>query len=186
MKRALSLAFAFLFLACSVRVLDAREGGPRAIPLVDQHGVRFTLNELRGLPVLVTFVATRCTDACPIATAMFSRLDEGLRRARVAATLVEVTLDPEYDTPFVMHQYANAARAGDSGWRLASGTPADVRSLMRAFHVTATRGRDGVPDVHSSFVYLLDPQGKQTRTLLLSTSLVDEALRALKPALAAR
>jgi len=175
-----------MVLACSARVLDAREEDPRAIPLVDQHGVRFTLGDLRGLPVLVTFVATRCTDACPIATAMFSRLDERLHRARVAATLVEVTLDPAYDTPFVMQQYARTSFAGASDWRLASGTPANVRSLMRALHVTATRGRDGIPDVHSSFVYVLDSQGKQSRMLLLSTNLVDEALRALKSDVAYR
>jgi len=172
-----------IFLACSVRVLDAREEDPRTIPLVDQHGVHFTLGDLRGLPVLVTFVATRCTDACPISTAMFSRLDDRLHRARVAATLVELTLDPAYDTPFVMQQYARTYSAGASDWRLASGTPTNVRALMRAFHVIAAKGRDGVPDVHSSFVYFFDSQGKQSRTLLLSTNLVDEALHALKPAL---
>jgi cytochrome oxidase Cu insertion factor (SCO1/SenC/PrrC family) len=175
-----------MVLACSARVLDAREEDPRTIPLVDQHGVRFTLGDLHGLPVLVTFVATRCTDACPIATAMFSRLDERLHRKRVAATLVEVTLDPAYDTPFVMQQYASTYFAGASDWRLASGTPANVHALMRAFHVTAVKGRDGIPDVHSSFVYIFDSQGKQSRTLLLSTNLVDDALRALKPAVAYR
>jgi protein SCO1/2 len=181
------LAFTFLiFLACSARVLDAREEGPRAIPLVDQYGVRFRLTDLRGSPVLVTFVATRCTDACPITTVMFSRLEERLHGARVAATLVEVTLDPAYDTPFVMQQYANKFGARSADWRLASGKPADVRALMRAFGVTAVKGRDGVPDVHSSFVYVLDAKGRQSRALLLSTNLVDEALRALKPDVAYR
>lgn len=167
-------------------MLDAREEDPRGVPLVDQRGVRFSLSDLRGLPVLVTFVATRCTDACPIATAMFSRLDERLHRARVAATLVEVTLDPDYDTPFVMHQYANTYGAGASGWRLASGKPADVRRLMRGFHVTAERDHHGVPDVHSSYVYVFDAQGKPSRTLLLSTNLVDDALHVLRPGIAGR
>ena len=184
-QRVLALTL-LAILACSARVLGAREEDPRAIPLVDQHGVRFKLNDLRGSPVLVTFVATRCSDACPIATAMYSRLNERLRHARVTATLVEVTLDPLYDTPFVMQQYANTYSAGSGSWRLASGSPADVRALMRAFGVSAVKGPDGVPDVHSSFVYFLDARGKRSRTLLLSTNLVDDALRALRPAVASR
>jgi cytochrome oxidase Cu insertion factor (SCO1/SenC/PrrC family) len=178
MMRVCALAAILLtFLACSVRVLDAREDDPRAIPLVDQHGMRFRLKDLRGSPVLVTFVATRCSDACPIATAMYSRLNERLHRARVAATLVEVTLDPAYDTPFVMQHYAHTYGAGNATWRLASGTPSDVRALMRAFGVTAEKNASGVPDLHSSFVYFLDARGKMSRTLMLSTNLVDDALR---------
>jgi cytochrome oxidase Cu insertion factor (SCO1/SenC/PrrC family) len=39
--------------------------------LVDQRNAPFSLHELRGAPVLVTFVATRCRDVCPIANALF-------------------------------------------------------------------------------------------------------------------
>jgi|GEM_PF-819506 len=175
-----------MFLACTVRVVGAREDGPWAIPLSDQHGVRFTLGSLRGSPALVTFVATRCTDACPIATVLFSRLNDRLHRSRIRATLIEVTLDPEHDTPFVMQQYAYSSGAGSADWRLASGPPSNVRALMRSFGVTAVKGRDGVPDVHSSFVYVLDKKGRLTRTFLLSTNFVDEALRGLEAVVAER
>jgi len=175
-----------MFLACTVRVVGAREEGPWAIPLSDQHGVRFTLGSLRGSPALVTFVATRCTDACPIATALFSKLKDRLHQRGVHATLVEVTLDPEHDTPFVMQRYASSFGANSADWRLASGSQAAVRSLMRAFHVTAVKDGRGIPEVHSSFVYVFDKQGKLSRTMLLSTNFVDEAMRALATAVAER
>ena len=66
--------------------------------LVDQRGTPFTLRGLRGEPVVLAFVATRCSDACPIADAMFAQL----ARRGVRAQFVTITLDPSYDTPFVM------------------------------------------------------------------------------------
>jgi cytochrome oxidase Cu insertion factor (SCO1/SenC/PrrC family) len=170
-----------MVLACAAPALGARESDPRALPLVDQRGARFTLGALHGRPSLVTFVATRCSDACPIATALFSRLRDRLHRANIAATLVEITLDPDHDTPFVMQRYAQSYGAGTThDWRFASGAVTDVVALQRALGVTVHRGRDGVPDVHSGLVYVLDSQGRLSHTLPLSTALVEEAMRALR------
>jgi cytochrome oxidase Cu insertion factor (SCO1/SenC/PrrC family) len=153
---------------------------PLRIPLVDQHGAGFSLAALRGRPVVVTFVASRCTDACPIANAMFSRLNDRLGKGPKRAVLLTVTLDPAYDSPFVMAQVARSFQADARSWKLASGRVKDVRALMGAFGVEAQPGRDGIPDAHTSFVYVLDSHGHLARTLLLSTDLVDEATKALR------
>jgi protein SCO1 len=157
--------------------------GLRLPPLMDQRGTQVSLAQMRGAPVLVTFVATRCTDACPIATALFERVRERLQRRGMRATLLEVTLDPEHDTPFVLARYARSYGAGDAAdWRFAGGSPAAVRTWMRTFGVTAQVGAAGVPDVHSSFVYVLDGHGRQKQTMLLSSNLVDESVHALAQA----
>lgn len=177
-----SLPILLMLLACAAPALGARENDSQSLSFVDQRGARFTLGALHGRPSLVTFVATRCSDACPIATALFSRLRDRLRHDRIGVTLVEFTLDPEYDTPFVMQRYARTYGAGTLGdWKFASGTPADVSALMHAFGVTVWRGSGGVPDVHSGFVYILNEQGHLAHTLPLSTNLVSEALHALRP-----
>jgi protein SCO1/2 len=175
-----------LLLALAAPAFGAAGDGPRSIALVDQRGARFSLDDLRGRPVMVTFVATRCTDACPIATALYSQLAARLRRAHVDATLLEVTLDPQYDTPFVMERYAQRYDGGGPAWRFASGAPGDVRAVMRAFGVTAVKDGRGIPEVHSTFAYLIDPRGKLTRTFLVSTNLVDEAMRVLTRMVALR
>jgi protein SCO1 len=149
-------------------------------PLVDQLGAHFRIADLRGKPVAVTFVASRCTDACPIANAQFARLQERLTRGHIAATLLTVTLDPAYDTPFVMAAQAHQYGADGRIWRLASGMQSDVRAVMHAFNVTAEANGNGAPEVHSSFVYILSARGKLARTLLLSTNLPDEATAALR------
>jgi len=167
-----------LVLLCTAFARGAQD--PRAIALVDQHGTPFSLATLRGEPVAVTFVASRCTDVCPMSNAMFSSLAKKLARDGKPAVLVTITLDPRYDTPFVMSRLARQFDADSGRWRLASGPEKNVRALMRAFGVVVGNDKTGVPDAHSSFVYVLDRRGRLTRTLLLSTHLVDDAARALE------
>lgn len=175
------LAAVLLALACA---LPAQAGVrlPSALraPLLDQHGTAFRIADLVGRPVVVTFVATRCSDACPIADAMFSRLQSRLRRDHTRASLLTVTLDPGYDSPFVMGRFAREYDADARVWRLASGSPADVRAVMAAFGVVARPDRNGIPDAHTSFVYVLDSHGRLARTLLLSTNVVDEVAKLLR------
>ncbi len=143
----------------------AHASSPADTVLVDQRGAAFTLSALRGSPLVVAFVATRCTDACPLVGALFAQL----ARARIAAELVTITLDPGYDTPFVMSRYARAWGALAPHWRMASGKPAAVETVIAALGVQ--RAAD---DVHSTFVYCLDARGRLVQTLPLSTDTARE------------
>jgi protein SCO1/2 len=153
---------------------------PRTIPLVDQRGATFRLNDLAGEPTVVTFVASRCSDACPIANALFSKTNKQLQRDGLAAHLVTVTLDPGYDTPAVMSRVAKRYGVAPSAWRFASGRPSDVRSLMRSLGVDAQADARGIPDQHTTFVYVLDRKVLLQRTLLLSTDLTNEIEAAVR------
>jgi cytochrome oxidase Cu insertion factor (SCO1/SenC/PrrC family) len=134
------------------------------LPLVDQNGARFALNDLRGRPAVVSFIATRCTDTCPITDAVFSKLARDRGRER----LVTITLDPKYDTPFVMARHARELNAPAEKWRVASGSPRDVAKILAAFGIVLEYDKDGVPDAHSSFIYVFDAAGHLKKTLPLS------------------
>src|SRR5665213_993702 len=101
-----------LAVLCAALARGAQAADPTHVALVDQTGARFTFADLRGGPVIVTFVATRCSDACPIADSIFARLAQRNLRAR----LVTITLDPRYDTPFVMAHYARELGADRRRW----------------------------------------------------------------------
>src|SRR5581483_9943044 len=95
------LVLAFALAVASVPgafAFAAPAGDPRDVALVDQMGATFTLRDLRR-PAAIAFVATRCSDACPVTTAVFARLAARLAAERVAATLVSITLEPREDTP---------------------------------------------------------------------------------------
>lgn len=189
MGRAISTRRAALALALAIASAFATPGLARAsdvrdAALVDQFGARFTLRDLAGAPSAIAFVASRCGDACPIVDAEFSLLHARLRREGRPARLVTITLDPTYDTPFVFAKLARANRAPSDGtWRFASGSPEIVRRVMRSFGVTTHSGPGGVPDVHDTFVYVLDRNARLATTFLLSTTVAaaaDAAMQTLR------
>lgn len=168
-----------IVLACAVRPGDARAEDPRQIGLVDQNGATFRLRDLAGTPTLITFVASRCNDACPIANAAFFRLRARFTRERRRVRLVTITLDPTFDTPFVMAGVGRRFSAEPERWRFASGPVGNVRAILRAFAIRPRAGKDGVPEQHATFVYVLNDRVELIRTLLLSTALGEDAERAL-------
>jgi protein SCO1 len=151
---------------------------PPSVTLVDQTGHRFQLADIKGRPSVVTFIATRCKDTCPISDALFSKLS----RDRVPALLLTITLDPAYDTPFVMARHARDLHAQPDLWRVASGSPHDIARLLSEFGVVREFDRDGIPDAHSSFIYVFDADGKLAKTLPLSTNSLAEVRAAVKRA----
>jgi cytochrome oxidase Cu insertion factor (SCO1/SenC/PrrC family) len=151
-------------------------GDVSTIPLVDQNDAAFTLRDLRGHPLVLTFVATRCTDACPIANAVFAQLQRDLQERRLDARLATVTLDPRYDTPFVLARTARELGADAALWRFGGGNVRDVERVLADFGVVTALNERGVPDVHSTYVYVLDRAGNLSRTLLLSTAIRRELL----------
>jgi protein SCO1/2 len=85
---------------------------------------------------------------------------------------VTVSLDPNYDTPFVMASYARELQARAPGWRFVTGRPANIARVLAAFGVVVERGSDGIPDAHSDFIYIIDRHGRLKTTLPLSTHAV--------------
>jgi protein SCO1 len=154
--------------------------------LVDQLGRRFTLATLHGAPVVLTFIAAHCTDACPLVNAQFSDAAHRIAAAHLRATLLTVTLDPEHDSPQTMAGIAKRFEANPKYWRLAGGAIADVHALMREFGTYSVEGRHGYRDEHTTFVYVLDARGVATHELLASSALSDDVVDAVREAQATR
>lgn len=157
------------------------KGGAHHEPrLVDQLGRHFTMTSLVGTPFAVTFVAARCTDACPLINAQFAAAAQRLHRANVRARLITITLDPQHDTPAVMSQLAQRFDADSRYWLLASGAAPEVRTILDLFGVVARQSRHGYPDEHTTFVYLFDARGNLTQTVLASSGLDQQLFDALR------
>jgi protein SCO1/2 len=144
--------------------------------LVDQTGHRFTFASLRGTPLVITFVAAHCTDACPLINAEFSQAAQRFASEHMKVKLLTITLDPEHDPPSVMRDLAMRFSANAKQWLLASGSVSDVHRVMSAFGVVAQRGRDGYADMHTTFVYYIDRKGNLLKTELASTALSTQIL----------
>ncbi len=134
--------------------------------LVDQRGEPFTLSSLRGGPVLVDFVFTRCPGPCPILTGLHRDVLAGLSEdARARVHSVSITLDPAYDTPEVLRAYAEARHLDTEGWTFVTGPVDEVDAVVRAWGVGRVRGPDGGIE-HTVATFLVDADGRIAKRYL--------------------
>jgi protein SCO1 len=160
--------------APSSRVASAQ---PR---LIDQLGRAFTLSSLRGEPLVLTFIAAHCTDACPLVNAQFADAARRIAQAHLGARLLTVTLDPEHDSPATMRNLAQRFDADPRFWLLAGGSIRDVHAVMREFGTVSEEGQRGYRDEHTTFVYVVDSAGELSQTMLASSALSDSIVDALR------
>lgn len=170
-------ALAFAVLTSNANAAPGRTAPPQG--LVDQRGDAFRIEDLRGTPTILTFVAARCTDACPLIEAQIASAAHDARTRMRNVRFLTITLDPEHDTPAVMRSIANRFDARAPRWLLLSGNPSLIHTLMRRFNVVAERGADGVPEMHTTFVYVLNSQGRTAQTLLASPDLTQQIFEAI-------
>jgi protein SCO1/2 len=124
--------------------------------LTDQSGQALRLSDLRGRTVAIDFIYTRCPmpDVCPRLSANFARVQ---KRFGEKVTLLSITLDPEYDTPEVLSDYARRWRAAP-GWHFLTGSPEAIREVAGRFGIVYWP-EEGVL-THSSATAVIDKQGR--------------------------
>ena len=134
-------------------------GGP--FQLVDQTGRSVTEADFAGRFMLVYFGFTYCPDVCPTELGtMVAALDElGDIASRV--TPIFITVDPERDTPEAMADYVSRFDPRLVGL---TGTPEQIAAAARAYRVFYSKVQR--PEMteylvdHSSFIYLVGPDGR--------------------------
>ncbi|HKF44185.1 MAG TPA: SCO family protein [Thermoanaerobaculia bacterium] len=126
--------------------------------LTDQAGLPVRLSQMRGEPVAVTFLYTRCpiATACPMTTAKFSKLDAMLAKEKFGH-LLTVTVDPEHDTPAVLAEYAKMVGADLKRWKFLTGAPAAVADVATSFGVMYYPEKGQM--IHTQAVAVVDPKG---------------------------
>jgi cytochrome oxidase Cu insertion factor (SCO1/SenC/PrrC family) len=149
--------------AAFVPLLEPGDAVP-ALPLVDQSGHAFSLDAMRGDAVVLTFIYTRCSDPamCPLASSKFARLQTLIGNARVR--LLEITLDPAFDTPRVLRSYGAAFGEDPKRWTLATGAAGSINELAERLGIATQWTRPGTL-VHTESAIVLDPQGRIAQTI---------------------
>lgn len=127
--------------------------------LVDQAGAVVKSDTLRGRVLVVSFVFTTCTEACPLITAQLARTQSRVRTEKLDGRVrfVSITLDPVTDRPEMLRRYAQVYGIDLANWHLLTGAPDDVGRVVRAFGLGAV-ARERI--VHGSLVVLVDAQGR--------------------------
>lgn len=140
-----------------------REVGEQApdFTLLDQAGRTVSASRFRGKKVMMNFIFTRCPVAtmCPASTMKMSALQQAAKRAGVTdVEFVSVSLDPDYDTPGVLKDYADARGLDLSNWSFLTGPDAAVRHLLAQLGIL--REFEGGTIKHNLATLLIDANGR--------------------------
>ena len=138
-------------------------GGPFTLTATD--GATVTDATYRGKWLLVYFGYTFCPDACPTA---LTNISAALQRLGPLADRMQplfITVDPRRDTPKVMAAYVKSFDPRIIGL---TGSTAAIAEVVKEYGVYVApqkaEGNDYLVD-HSSFIYVMNPQGKFIATL---------------------
>jgi protein SCO1 len=148
--------------AGSSQVLKASLGGP--FTLVNGDGNPFSSRALNGKPYAIYFGFTRCGDVCPTTLSRLVKLrrDAG---GDQAMQIVFVTIDPKYDGPKEVGQYAGLFNAPIIGL---TGTPAQIDQVKKQYGIYAEpvpHAPMGKEMEHTATVLLFDRAGKLAGTI---------------------
>lgn len=156
-------------------------GGP--FTLVDDTGKTVTDKTLAGKPYAIYFGYTYCPDVCPTTLFDLTHWIKELGPDADKLNYVFVTVDPERDTPKLMHEYLASFDRRIRGF---TGTPAQIAQIAKAYHIYYKKipNADGsyLMD-HSAMIYLMTADEKFD-TLIAYQEKDDKALAKLKDLIA--
>jgi protein SCO1/2 len=166
--------FAPLFLALAVGTACAADAPrlkagvfdpPRDAPAISMRAVDgkpFSLEQHRGKMVVLVFGYTACGDVCPVTAGMLATARRKLGARADKLQVVFISVDPERDTPQALKEYLAKF---DPGFIGITGTAQQMAAIRNAYGIQAKshplgKGKNDYVISHSTFLYLIDPQGK--------------------------
>jgi protein SCO1 len=158
-------------------------GGPFTLSTSDGRTV--TDQTYRGKWLLVYFGYTFCPNSCPTTLLEVAAALKKLGPDAAQVQPLFITVDPQRDTPKVMRQYTESFDPRIVGL---TGTPEQIAAAAQEYGAYYARHRTGpgtgdyVMD-HSTYLYVVDPQGKFVRAFDTSAS-GDQIADALRESIA--
>jgi protein SCO1/2 len=144
-----------LALRAQVQSGATKIGGP--FTLVDDTGVQVSEADLKGKPTVMYFGYTFCPEVCLTTLTDLVQWMQMIGRDADRLNYVFVTVDPERDTPKVMHDYVSAF---DPRIRGLTGTSEQIAKVTKEYGVYYKRiptSDGGYIMDHSAVLYMMDP-----------------------------
>jgi protein SCO1/2 len=129
--------------------------------LYDQSGRVVQSDRFAGKQVMLNFIFSRCQVAnmCPASTAKMMTAQRLGREAGIPnLELVSITLDPEYDTPGVLSEYASVRGIDTKNFSFLTGPEKAIRDLLTQLGVIAQFQGDILQ--HTLTTLLIDANGR--------------------------
>ena len=129
--------------------------------LTNQKNEMLTEQDLLGQVYVVEFFFTTCPSICPIMTNNLLKVQKAYA-SEMRLSLLSVSINPNYDTPEVLTEYAKSYGITHPNWHLLTGDSEAIFAMANTgFNLYVGPGSelDGGFE-HSGFFALVDAQGK--------------------------
>jgi protein SCO1/2 len=130
----------------------------------NQLGQAISTAQFKGQALAITFLFTRCPfpNFCPLMANNFGETKKKLLAMPNAPSnwhLLTISFDPEFDTPAVLHQYAEAHGADPGRWTFATGALTEVTAIGEQFGLAFWKEGAGIIS-HNLRTVVIDPAGR--------------------------
>jgi protein SCO1/2 len=132
--------------------------------LTSQNGATTSLSDFRGKYTLLFFGFTNCPDECPLTMGYLKQMCDRLGDQADNVQVVLITTDPANDTP---EELGNFLSHFDPSFIGLTSSKEVLQPVWSSYGVTVMDNGE----THSSFLYLIDPQGN----LIATYPLLDNA-----------
>ena len=104
------------------------------VVLTDAGGNKRSLRAVLAdkTPLMLNFIFTSCTSVCPVMSGVFTQVQSRFNKQGQRVRMVSISIDPEYDTPARLKDYAKNFSAGPD-WLMLTGRVQDSVAVQRAF-----------------------------------------------------
>lgn len=133
--------------------------------MTNQLGRTIRRSDLLGQVWVADVIFTRCPGPCAKMTARMADLQSSIP-TDWPVKLVSLTTDPEYDTPQVLHRYAEAFQADPKRWDFLHATKPEIVDLavnnLKLVVLDKDEARESPNDlfIHSTTLALVDKHGR--------------------------
>ena len=151
----------------------------RDFRLVNQDGDSVTDSFLKDKIYVADFFFTTCPTICPAMSNELERVQEAFE-GDLGIQIVSHTVQPEYDSPEILKEYAALHKANPNQWTFLTGDKSEIYSLARkSYFAVTTEGDGGISDfIHTENFVLVDKK-KRIRGFYDGTS-ADDVNRLIK------
>ena len=141
--------------------------------LTDHNGDEFNSDIMKGKLSLVYFGFTFCPDICPTSLQKLTQVLSTLDKYQIDILPIFITVDPSRDNPELLKEYLGHFHKKFIGLTGSEEKIKEVADLYKVFYALAegatTEDEKYMLD-HSSFVYLMDKNGKYMKHFYMSST----------------
>jgi len=154
-----------------LKPLDDKTAPP--IDLTDGFGRLFTLSQVVGRPVILTFLGPTCKESCPVVTLEIAEAETTLAKDHLRPAVVIVNADPQHLSVASAHAALEHRPLAElSGATFVTGSLTEIEPIWKTYGVTIEDDPTTGALAYTNVLFLLDSTGRLQDSL---TSFADES-----------